>query len=660
MLSSRRRFRKFLDAYRQGRIRELVTDDAAARDEKSEYTRSAEKDQRRRYLRMYARWLQPHGVTIGSLLLLTLLAVGVEMSQPLFLRYLINDVMLADELTRGERVTRLHVTGVLFLAVVILSRSLETGRNLLQRLLNVRVLLTLRHALFDRLLNLPLGNLTDMKIGGVISRLSGDIDRTSGLLQLAVISPGVSVVRLLVAMGILTALNWRLALVAVVVLPPALGLSMMIARRVRPIYRSMRKESAAVDARASETFGGIRVVRSFQRELREEQEFIARRHTIVRKELFAHRRELLLWTSWGFLLGGVNVVIVWAGGWMQIVGTAKVGDITAFQVYALMLLQPVWQIVNSFSEMQRALASMDRVFEVLDTPEDKPDRPQALDAPARIEQVAFDHVSFAYNEGTPVLRDVDFHVAGGSVVALVGRSGAGKTTVTDLIARFHDPTEGAVRVNGVDLRNLRLASYRSLLGVVQQDVFLFDGTVRENIAYGRPHASEEEIIDAAVRANAHEFITELGQPTHESTPPGDDQSAIGRGYDARIGERGVKLSGGQAQRLSIARAILADPRILILDEATSNLDTQSEQLIQQSLDELMHGPGGAEGGSPRTTFVIAHRLSTVAQADLILVMDQGQIVERGAHDELLERGGLYHEMVTRQRDAMQSDTRFGA
>jgi ATP-binding cassette, subfamily B, bacterial len=578
---------------------------------------------------MYLEWLLPYRTTAAMLLLLALGVAALDMAQPLFMRHIIDQILLKEGLTTTERLAALHWVGLAFLGVIVLSRLLESTRNLQQRLLNVKVLLSLRKALFSRMLALPLGELSDMKTGGILSRLSGDIDRTSGLLQLAIISPGVSLVRLVIALSILIAINWKLALMAMVILPPALYLSLTVARRVRPIYRSMREENAAIDARVSETFGGIRVVRAFQREVNEESVYLTGRHTIARKELFAHWREVLLWSSWGFMLATVNVVIVWMGGAMQIAGKTSIGDIMAFQWYTLMLLDPVWAIVNSFSELQRSLAGMERVFEVIETPEDKPDRPAAIEAPQEVEELRFDRVDFEYNPGEPVIRDFDLVVPGGSVVALVGRSGAGKTTVTDLVARFHDPTGGRITLNGIDLRDLKLASYRGLLGVVQQEVFLFDGSVRENIAYGRPKAGEEEIIDAARRANAHQFIMEMPA-----------------GYDTVIGERGVRLSGGQAQRLSIARALLADPQILILDEATSNLDTESEQLIQQSLTELMKN---------RTTFVIAHRLSTIAKAHMILVMEAGRIVERGTHGDLMSRRAVYYDMVKRQREAMQGD-----
>ena len=628
--SSRQRYRGFLQDYRHQRIDDTI--EAAGKpsggDPRAPAPTAAEgRAKRRRYMREYLRWLWPHRLPVAAVFLLALVGAGLQMVEPLFMRYIIDRVLLNTALDGPTRMSRLNVAGLAFLAVIIASNLIGALKDYRQRLLNVRVMLSFRRALFERLLHLPLPRLWEMKTGGILSRLTGDVDTTAGLLQMAVVSPAVSLIRLVIAVAVLLSLNWRLALTALAIIPGVVLMSFTLARRVRPIYRSLRKDAEVIDGRVGETFSGIRVVRAFRREKRELLDYLVGRHTVLRKELFAHRRELVLWTSWGLLLGAVNVVIVWYGGYLNITGDASIGDIMAFQWYTFLIMNPVWAIVNSFSELQRSLAAMERVFEVLALEGDKPDRPDARDAPRVVTEIRFEHVEFEYHEGRPVVRDFDVVVPGGSVVALVGRSGAGKTTITDLVARFHDPTRGRILLNGTDIRDVRLASYRNLLAIVQQEVFLFDGSVRDNIAYGRSDASDTEIEDAARRANAHEFIARLPEE-----------------YATFVGERGVKLSGGQCQRLAIARAVLASPQILILDEATSNLDTESEQLIQESMAALLAG---------RTTFMIAHRLSTIRRADLILLMEDGRIIERGTHEELMRARGAYHAMVVRQMAAAE-------
>jgi len=620
--SSRKRYQEFVEDYKHHRL------DTVGEDGGPEPARPGG-GARRAYLREYLRWLKPHRYALGAVFAIALVVAGLQMIEPLFIRFIVDRVILNKDLDNTARLTRLNVTGLVFLTVIILSHVGGGFKDYRQRLLNVRVMLALRRSLYERLLHLPLPRLWEMKTGGILSRLTGDVETTTGLLQMAIVSPAISVIRLVIAIGILVALNWQLALTALAIIPGVMVLSLIFARRIRPIYRSVRKDVEVVDGRVGETFSGIRVVRAFRQEIQELLSYMLGRHTVLRKELFAHRRELLLWTSWGLLEAGISVVIVWFGGYLSIVGRASVGDIMAFQWYMFLLLNPVWSIVNSFSEMQRSLAAMERVFEVLGMEDDKPDRPGAREAPPVVRELRFEDVSFEYREGQPVVRDFSVIVPGGSVIALVGRSGAGKTTVTDLVARFHDPTRGRLLLNGTDIRDLQLRSYRDLLAIVQQDVFLFDGSVRDNIAYGRHDATEGEIEDAARRANASEFIVRLPQ-----------------GYDTFIGERGVKLSGGQQQRLAIARAILASPQILILDEATSNLDTESEQLIQAAMGDLL---------ADRTTFVIAHRLSTIRRADLILLMENGVVIERGTHEELMRARGTYYDMVKRQMESHARD-----
>ncbi len=639
--SSRRRYRQFVEDYRKHRLDALNEEKRLSAGPESEGEvpeaggrkqqggKSNRRAERRHYVREYLRWLRPHRFAVGGFILLALAVAGLQMIEPLFLRNIVDHVLLNKSLDSAARLARLNITGAIFVGVIIASNLVGAWKDYRQRLLNTRVMLALRRALFDRMLNLPLPQLWEMKTGGILSRLTGDIDTTTGLLQTAIVSPLLSIVRLLVAIGILMTLNWRLALTAIAIVPGIMFISFIQAKRIRPIYRSLRKDAEIIDGRVGETFSGIRVVRAFRREVRELLEYMSGRHMMLRKELFAQRREMVIWTSWGLLMGSVNVVIVWYGGYLNIKGGATIGDIMAFQWYVFLLLNPVWNIVNSLSELQRSLAAMERVFEILGMPADKPDRTGAIDAPRVVQEIRFEHVEFEYRPGMPVVRDFSVTVPSGSVVALVGRSGAGKTTVTDLVARFHDPTSGRILLNGTDIRDFRLTTYRDLLAIVQQDVFLFDGSVRDNIAYGRHDATYEDVVDAAHRANAHEFIVKLPQ-----------------GYETFIGERGVKLSGGQQQRLAIARAILKAPQILVLDEATSNLDTESEQLIQASMAGLLAG---------RTTFVIAHRLSTVRRADLILLMEDGRVIERGGHAELMEKRGVYYDMVRRQMESHSED-----
>lgn len=649
--TSKARFAGFREKYKKGEFRREQNDQQGGDGKKPGKLSAEQRQKRRDYLKLYIRRLWPHWKLVTFLTVLALVVSVLELVQPLFARHIIDKILLTDA-SVGERIWKLNVVGGLYLLVVVIGRALSISRSWYQRLLNERVILTLRRMLFDQMLRLPLDVLSDMKIGGIISRLTDDINKTTGLLQMAVISPGVSLVRLLMAVAILFTLNWKLALTALGIVPPIMLLSMIAIRRIRPVYRAIRNDVSRVDGRVGEAFQGIRAVRAFRGEQREDREYTVGVHAITRMRMFAASREIIVWSAWGFLMALVAVAIMWAGGYWCIRGQATVGDILAFQFYAMLLLNPVWQIVESMTELQRSLAAMERVFSVLEMPIDKPDRPDAKLAPSVVDKICFEGVWFAYDKTDDgsndlavagfaeptfagdeipvkpkdVIRDFNLAVPGGNIVALVGRSGAGKTTITDLVARFYDPVRGRITLNGTDLRDYELDSYRNLIGVVQQEVFLFDGTVRDNIAYASRDATDEQVTHAAIQANAHEFIVELPN-----------------GYDSIIGERGVKLSGGQRQRLSIARALLADPQILILDEATSNLDTESEQLIQQSMTELLRG---------RTTFVIAHRLSTITHADQIVVMENGEIEETGTHEQLLRRNGMYSEMIRRQHDAV--------
>ena len=626
--TSRDRFRGFLEFRRRARGGVASPNPDAATSEwlEDERRRRPQKDKatRRRYLRQYIAWLAPFKWTFVGLLTLAAVAAALDMVQPAALGLII-DMLRDDGLSVEEQKRILILSCIGLLGLLLFVRAIETFRWWWMFVVNAKVIHRLRQRLMAHFLKLPLNQISDLKSGGIVSRLSGDVDKVTGLVQMAIISPTVAMMRIILAIVIMFYWNWKLALPAVAMILPMMAISIAWVRRIRPIYKSVSADRNAIDGRVTETFGGIRVVRSFRRELKEQRDYAVAHHLMIRKRLLANVYELTVEMIWELLLPLTALAILWIGGLMVLLHSdSSVGQIIMFQGYSAMLLGPVFRIVNNLSQMQQSLAALERVFEVFEKPVDKPDAPAAVWAPASVEQIRFDRVSFEYRAGVPVIEDFNLEVSGGHVVALVGPSGAGKTTLTDLVARFYDPTQGAILLNGVDLREMRLDSYRGLLGMVQQEVFLFDGTVLENIAYGRRGVEEQQVIEAALRANAHDFIVDLPD-----------------GYETLIGERGVKLSGGQRQRISIARAILADPKILILDEATSNLDTESEQLIQAALAELYRN---------RTTFVIAHRLSTVTHADIIVVMDRGRIVQTGTHDSLTAVDGLYADMVERQQD----------
>ena len=583
---------------------------------------SKESGKKNGYARRYLEWLRPERKALGSIFILALIGIAADMTWPLVSRHLVDDVILGSGLSPREKVRLLIEVSALMVGLFVANSLFNLARSFRMQLLNARLAFGLRSSLFHRILRLPRSELTEMKTGGVISRLSGDVDNTTSLLQQALVSPVLSLVRLAATLSIIFTLNWKIALAVMLVMPPIVFVQNLWIRRIRVIWKSMGQDRQDIDARVSEALNGLRIVRGFRRERREELAYAIGHHTVIRKQMLATRTQRTVGLIWDLILPLAQVMVIGFGGYLVIIGQTTVGTLVAFQGYLWRLLDPVMSIVNSISETQRGLAALERVVDVLEKPEEKPDAPAAMPAPSRVEEIRFEDVSFEYRAGTPVIEGLSLVVPGGSVTALVGPSGAGKTTVTDLVARFHDPTSGRILLNGVDLRDFKLRSYRGLLGLVQQEVFLFDGSVRENVAYGRPGASDEEVRDAARRANAEEFILRLPN-----------------GYDTLVGERGVKLSGGQRQRLSIARALLADPAILILDEATSSLDSESERLIQAGMKELLRD---------RTTFVIAHRLSTIRDADRIVVLDRGKIREAGTHAELMRRGGTYRAMVELQ------------
>ncbi len=553
-----------------------------------------------------------------KLLLLGLVLIFVSrmanLVLPISTRYLVDDVIGGE----GKLAPLLALVGV---AIVIQSAT----SFLLTRLLSVEaqhLISRLRVSIQKHVLRLPVRTFDNTRSGELVSRIMSDVEGVRNLVGTGLVQLVGGTLTAIVAMVIILRINVTMTLLALV---PLLLFGLISAKAfkvLRPTFRKRSKIRAQVTGRLTESLGGIRVIKGFNAERGEEQVF-ERGVT----ELFENIRTTMTTTSAitslaSFLMGAASLTIMGYGGTLVMKEALTLGEFVSFTMFLGFLVMPIMQLANIGTQITEAFAGLDRMAELMATEGEDEDPRRTVEMPTIVGDLRFEDVRFSYDEGKEILRGIDFEAPSGSVVALVGSSGSGKSTIAGLAASFMTPTAGAVRVDGVDLSTVKLASFRSQLGLVLQDDFLFDGTIRENVLFAKPDADEEAVTRAVQLAHVQDFTDQF-----------EDK------LETVIGERGVKLSGGQKQRVTIARALLANPRLLVLDEATSNLDTESEFLIQKSLSHLMAG---------RTTLVIAHRLTTIQKADLILVIEDGAIVERGNHEQLLEAKGRYYDLYTYQ------------
>ncbi len=563
-----------------------------------------------------------------------LISAGTQFALPLV-------VGLAVKAGVNGNTDRVYVLCGVMVALAVGQWVSSTVQQLVTAWMGTRILLKLRSEMYDHMVGLSLSFYDEMEVGRMISRLTSDVQVVQDLLTTGSLTSISNVFGVFVVVGILFSLDWQLALVTLSVVPPLILIMIWWSSHAKKAFIAVRVKLSALYGTLAENVSGVRAVQSMSREGENSKRF---------DMLNQDNRNANIWA--GMLSAAVmpvielTVAIATAG--VIIVGgiralnadtvdvAALLGLLTAFTLYVNRFFDPIRDLVLQYTMFQRAMAGGERIFEVLDTPQRIVDRPDAVELETVEGRVDFDHVNFHYVEGIPILQDIDLHVNPGESIAFVGHTGAGKTTITSLVSRGYEVTGGAIRIDGHDIRDIKRRSLTRHMGVVLQQPYLFSGTVKENILYGRLDATDDEVIEAAEAVGAHEFISRLEE-----------------GYDTVLQQRGQNLSLGQRQLISFARAILAAPRILVLDEATAYVDTQTEVIIQRALDELLKN---------RTSFVIAHRLSTIRRANRIVVLDRGKMVEIGTHDELLELGGVYanlYRMTYEQEKAHEAETMVG-
>ncbi len=562
------------------------------------------------------KYIKPYLGRFGLAIICIVVASGAN----LYLPWIIKDMI--DKVLAERDMAMLNFISVSIVVVFAIRGVFYYGQSYLVSYIGQRVVVDVREVMFRKFQRMPMAYFDKHQTGETMSYLTNDVGAIQAALVDNLIEMFTEGAILIGSVVMMLYLDWKLTLLTLITVP-LVGFAMKIfGKKIKSTSRVIQEKLADITSLLQESISSIRVVKSFVREKYEIERFIVENELNFRATMKNVQFTSLLTPTVEFLAALAVTLIVWFGGYEVVNGMITAGSLVAFLTYAVNLANPIKRLSRIYGRLQKAMAAVDRIFFVLDLPETVNDKPNAIELPQIKGNVSVENVTFSYDGAHNALEKVNFEVKSGQMIAFVGPSGAGKSTIANLIPRFYDVTSGAIKIDGYDIRDVKIDSLREQIGIVPQETLLFSTTVMENIRYGRLNATDEEVIAAARAANAENFILELPN-----------------GYETQIGERGLNLSGGQRQRMAIARAMLKNPQILILDEATSALDTESEKIVQAALDELMKG---------RTSFVIAHRLSTIFSADKIFVIDKGKICESGTHKELLALNGVYRNLYNIQ------------